>query len=103
MMSDEWTVDGNRITDDDVLSRLRETIESESALIVEHRVYRGSRSPSRFICNEFESLERYLRENTQPGDSFYIWRFEDCCRDDNVAEAGKVPDSEGRIPRTGAY
>src|SRR5262249_44487709 len=36
-MPDEWTIDGPRITDAEVLGRLRRIIEEESPLIVEHR------------------------------------------------------------------
>lgn len=103
MTADEWTVDGKRITDHEVLSRLRQILDEESALIVEHRFYRGARAPHRFVCEDFDALQEYLQKDTRPGDSFHLWRFEDCCRDDNVIGDGKIPDSAGRVPTGGAY
>ena len=103
MSEDEWTIAGMRVTDDEVLRRLRSIIEDESDLIVEHRFYRGARSPHRFICDDFIDLEHYLRTKVDPGDSFYFWRFEECCRDDNVTERGKFPDPQGRVPLRGVY
>ena|SRR5882672_4421850 len=103
MNVEPWTTEGLRITDSGVLSRLRGIIEDESPLIIEHRFYRGARAPYRFVCDDFANFETYLREKTQPGDSFYIWRFEDCCKTDTAVERGKMPDSQGRVPTGGAY
>jgi hypothetical protein len=103
MRIDEWTLAGPRITDEEVLSRLQKTIEDASPLIIEHRFYRGARAPHRFVCDDFEDLKRYLRTSTKEGDSLYFWLFEDCCREDNKAGYGKIPDAEGRVPQGGAY
>ncbi len=78
-------------------------LDDESDLIVEHRFYRGAKAPRRFMCSDFAAIQRYIATDVKPGDSFFFWRFEDCCRDDNVAEHGKVPDSDGRVPSGGAY
>ena len=102
-MSDQWSVDGNRITDPEILSGLRRILEDESPLIVEHRFYRRASAPHRFVCDSFDELEEYLRNAGRKGDSFYFWRYQDCCRDDNHVEAAKVPDEEGRTPSGGAY
>ena len=53
--------------------------------------------------DSFEKLAEYLREQTRPGDSIYMWRYDELCRDDNALAAGKVPDAEGRTPARGAY
>jgi hypothetical protein len=63
----------------------------------------GSRAPHRFVRSDFEALERYLRTETSPGDSFYFWRFEALCTDETVTLRGKVPDAMGRVPEGGAY
>jgi hypothetical protein len=97
----EWTIDGSRL--DDLLPKLRAVIEDESDLIIEHRYYLGSRAPNRFVCNDFRMMEGYVRDNAAPGDAFVIWRFEDCCRDDNIFDSAKKPDAEGRTPSGGAY
>lgn len=102
-MSDVWIADGDTITSREVLDRLRHVLDTESALIVEHRFYRGSSSPWRFVCEDVATLEEYLRTKARAGDSFYVWSFEDCCREDNTVGRGKIPDSEGRVPLGGAY
>jgi hypothetical protein len=102
MSDDEWTGAGECL-DQPLLQRLRQTIENESAVVVEHRFYRGARAPHRFVCDDFAALERYLTTSVAPGDSFHFWRFEDTCRDDNIIERGKVPDAQGRVPKGGAY
>lgn len=103
MSTDMWTTDGLRITDDDVMQRLRNILE-QSALIIEHRFFLGGRAPHLFICEDPEELERYVLNEARPGDSFWIWSFELVCRDENPVIGGaKVPDSEGRVPKGGAY
>jgi hypothetical protein len=102
-MADEWTTEGSRITDVDVLATLRRIIDDESVLIVEHRYYRGARAPLRLVFDDADRFEDYVRTETRPGDSFHLWRYEDCCRDENIFVSGKVPDSEGRTPKGGSY
>jgi hypothetical protein len=82
---------------------VRELLENESDLIVEHRFFRGSRAPHRFVCQDLEQLEAYLKTEARAGDGFYIWVFERCCTDDHVVERGRVPDADGKTPVGGAY
>lgn len=103
MDNDEWTTDEDIISKQENLTQLRNIIENESAVIVEHRFYRGGRAPHRFVTDDFEDIEQYLRTKTTPGDSIYFWRFEDCCRQDNIVVVGKVPDEFGRVPKHGSY
>ena len=63
---DKWTVDGSRLSDAE-WRLLRTTLEDVSPLIVEHRFYRGSRAPHRFVCDDADSLERYVREKAVAG------------------------------------
>ena len=104
-MSDEsqWIKDDSIAFGSGPLSIIRGAIENESAVIVEHRFYRGARSPHRFVCDDFADLEKYLKDSTYPGDSIYCWKFEACCTNENSIVAGKMPDSLGRTPRGGAY
>jgi hypothetical protein len=102
MDEDNWNTEGVRITDPANLERLKHILEEESPLLVEHRFYRGSGAPDRFVCTNFETLERHLKK-AAAGDSFWFWSLEDCCRDDNSALHGKVPDAAGRVPEGGAY
>jgi hypothetical protein len=100
---DPWTTDGSRITDAEVLARLRWILDAESPLIVEHRFYRGSRAPTRLVFDDPDRFEEYVRAEARPGDAFYVWRYDELCRDDNAVASGKVPDADGRTPVGGAY
>jgi len=102
MSDNPWTSDAAMV-DAGALDRLTRVIDGESPLVVEHRFYGGARAPFRFVCNDTDELKRYVETEARPGDSFYFWKFEDCCRDDNVLYAGKRPDAEGRVPVGGAY
>jgi len=101
--ADGWSESGARITDRQVLERLRRVLEDEGPVIVEHRFYRGSSAPSRMVFDDFDVLASYLKERTRPGDSFFMWSFEATCTNERVLEMGKVPDELGRVPKGGAY
>ena len=103
MTIDDWSGEGKRITDESALSRVRQVLEEESSLIIEHWFYRGSSAPHRFVCDDADKFESYLREKTKAGDLFLLWRFDDSCKADNVFEEGKIPDAAGRVPLGGAY
>lgn len=81
---------------------IREALE-QTAVIVEHWFYRGSRSPDRLVFDDFEELEEYLRTQARPGDAIHVWRYDELCRDDNSLTHGKYPDTDGKVPRRGAY
>lgn len=90
--TDKWITDRSVILSQELISRLRKIVEDESAVVIEHRFYRGGRAPYRFV-----------KTKTTPGDSIYFWRFEDCCREDNIVVNGKVPDEFGKVPKRGSY
>src|SRR5687768_12017006 len=102
-MKDEWIVDEHGTLTTTALGRLRNVIENVSAVIVEHRFYRAGRAPHRFVCDDYEELADYVRHKSAAGDSFYFWEFEACCRDDNGALRGKIPNEVGQVPKGGAY
>ena len=83
-MVDEWTRDGARVTDEGNIARLRQIIEDRAPVIVEHRFYRGSRAPHRFVCDDTAQLVAYLKDETIPGDAWWFWAVDDVCRDDNA-------------------
>lgn len=103
MAQDNWVTNGPVLTAPEVLALLRRTIESESPLVVEHRHYQAARAPTRFMSDDYEELDRYLRTEVNAGDSFYVWNFDRCCTDSNTLAKGKIPDAEGRVPVGGAY
>lgn len=99
--SDDWK-QGPTILSPENLALLQRTLE-ETLVIVEHWFYRGSRAPNRLFFDDFGELEEYLRTHAAPGDSFWIWRYDELCRDDNSLVHAKYPDDRGRVPSRGAY
>ncbi len=99
--SDEWGT-GPSILADSALAALRTALE-QTPVIVEHRFYRGSRSPVRLVFDDFSDLELYFRHEARPGDSITTWRYDASCRDDNALVHGKLPDTDGLVPQRGAY
>jgi hypothetical protein len=99
--SDNWGA-GPNILADEVLGRVAEILE-EAPVIVEHWFYRGASSPARQIFEDIDELRGYLTAQTRPGDSVWMWRFDELCRTENALAHGKVPDERGRVPQGGAY
>ena len=101
-MAEQWILDNDVILSETFLATLIAIVEEESALIVEHRYYRGARAPARTVCETRAQLESCVND-ASPGDSFWFWRFDAVCRDDNVMSSRKKPDSLGRVPIGGPY
>jgi hypothetical protein len=99
---DEWTKDGRNILSPERLSAIEQVIEKVGPVIVEHWFYGLGASPERRVFEDFEELMEYLKGASE-GDAFHIWSFADVCKDDNSITNGKYPDSEGRVPKRGAY
>jgi hypothetical protein len=72
-------VDGELYLDSDLLTRLEQIIDDESAVIVMHSRFRIASGPTRFVCDSIEDLTDYLRDNAHHGDALWFWRFEECC------------------------
>lgn len=99
--ADNWAV-GDNVLSADVLRRITSALEA-GPLVVEHRFYRGSRSPERMVVEDIDRLKAYLTSNAVPGDSFWFWSFESVCRDDNALLNSKYPDKDGTTPSGGSY
>jgi hypothetical protein len=87
----------------DNLSKVLDTLENVGPVIVEHRIYRGSKAPERIVFDEAEALLEYLKHNAKAGDAIWVWSFGELCKDDNAIAVGKIPDSNGEVPAGGAY
>ena len=99
--SDDWGP-GPDVLAEEVLVLVARILE-ESPIIVEHRFYRGARSPDRHVFDDIDELRGYLAAHARPGDAVWMWRFDELCRTENSLARGKVPDERGRVPRGGAY
>jgi len=99
---DKWVSHGQKITAQGKLEAIRQCMEN-GPIILEHRFYRGARAPARIVFDEFEVFAKYLENQANPGDAFYIWDYTVLCRDDNAIAYGKYPDKNDRVPEGGAY
>jgi hypothetical protein len=99
----EWSMEGRNILSEDRLAAIRHILETVGPVIVEHWFYYGGCSPDRLIFEDFDEFMEYLKSRAKPGDSLYVWEFSRVCRDDNTLANGKYPDSQGRVPKGGAY
>jgi hypothetical protein len=102
MGTDNWVFDDAKLISSHI-PRLRDVMENESPLIVEHRFYRAARAPSRQIFDEWDAFEAYLATQVAAGDAIYVWRFEDCCTDAKLLLSAKSPDGAGKVPVGGSY
>jgi hypothetical protein len=99
--ADNW-IPGTNVLSTEIVGRLAKVLEA-GPLIVEHRFYRGSRSPERLVIEDMAHFRAYLSKHAAPGDSFWFWPFETVCRDDNALLSSKYPDKDGTTPKGGAY
>jgi len=73
-----------------------------TAIVVEHRQYKGGSSPERRIFYAYSDFCAYVAENVCAGDKLRVWSFE-LLTLANVLVAGTVPDDRGFVPITGSY
>ncbi|MBN8599534.1 MAG: hypothetical protein J0M26_00680 [Planctomycetes bacterium] len=100
---DRWTLDGQKISDVKNLATIKQEIETQGPVILEHWFYRGSCSPDRYIFDDFDELVSYLNDHSFAGDSIHIWSFATTCTQENELASGKCPDENGLVPSRGAY
>ena len=99
---DRWGTEAPSVVASERLAAIKKAFE-HSAIIVEHRFYRGSCAPDHMVFEDYEDFEEYLRTRVRPGDSLWFWRYNELCRDDNCLTHGKYPDADGMVPSGGAY
>lgn len=101
---DDWSTDGERFTDPARLSELERFIEEGRLLVAEHWHYRGSRSPTRLIVEDYDDFIDYLQGNAVAGDIVEVFDLSSAWKQKSSAiVAGKCPDQQGEVPRRGAY
>ncbi len=99
---DNWTPDGRKILSEESVSAINKILE-RGPIVVLHCYYRGASCPRVFGFDDFEEFEEHLKENAVPGDAFEIWSFNEVCTQEKVVAEGKLHDSDGCIPKGGAY
>jgi hypothetical protein len=100
---DQWNTNGAQITSPENLEIIRETLEDDGPIIVEHWLYRRSSAPDRFIFDSLRDFMEHLETKARAGDLIEVWNFPKVCTDENRLVFGKCPDDQGRVPKKGAY
>ena len=101
--SDDWTPNGRKILSPENLSTIRNTLDDEGPIIVEHWFYYGSRAPDRLVFDDYDDFVEYVKTKSAIGDAFHVWSYASMCKDDNSIANGKFPDVDGCVPLKGAY
>lgn len=100
---DGWTTEGEKITSDENLARIRHAADEVGGIIVRHWFYRSARGPDIRGFTSFRDFEEYLAQHGRPGDAFDVWSFDEVCQFDQALAKGKLPDGDGAVPLRGAY
>ena len=101
--ADGWTSTGRKINSPENLELVRQALDNDGPILVEHWHYRGSQAPTRIIFEAYEEFAAYLNENTFAGDAIHVWNLGRVCTEANELTSGKCPDERGEVPNRGAY
>lgn len=99
---DDWTEEGAKILFEASLTKIRNAL-ARGPVIVQHWFYRGASSPRVISFEDIEEFEAHFEQHAIPGDAFEVWSFNDVCKMENVLTEGKLHDTDGCVPRGGAY
>lgn len=99
---DDWTEEGAKIFSEASLAKIRNAL-ARGPVIVQHWFYRGASSPCVISFEDIEEFEAHLEQHAIPGDAFEVWSFNEVCKMENVLTEGKLHDTDGCVPRGGAY
>ncbi|MFT3871001.1 MAG: hypothetical protein QM715_21310 [Nibricoccus sp.] len=95
-----WSTDGENILSHGNLEAVRKHLDDVGNIAVEHWHYYGGRAPTPLAFYDFEMFEEYLKKEVRPGDAIDVYPFPHKAK---TIASGKFPDSEGRVPKGGAY
>jgi len=98
-----WSVDGERITDEHKLEVVKQVLDKTGPILLEHWFYCGGRAPDRIVFDDYDAFIEHLQQNAKAGDAIHVWDLHPLLRDDNELFHGKCPAEDGTVPRGGAY
>lgn len=101
--SDNWTINGKKITSSENLDLIRETLERQGSILVKRWFYRGASGPEYKIFDIYEDVISFLNNECYAGDAIDIWSLWNICKDEERLVEGKCPDENGLTPLGGAY
>jgi hypothetical protein len=99
---DDWTLDAPKITEPEQMERVRTEL-ARGPILLKHWHYRGARCPTLQTFDDYDKFTEYLSTEARPGDAFDAWPLTELCSGLGTLAAGKYPDTDGAVPRKGAY
>jgi hypothetical protein len=100
---DSWSPDGEKITSPEKLAAVKQVLEKDGPVLVEHKFLRGARGPHTAVFDDYEDFITYLTEYARTGDKISIWSLWPFMRDSEPLARGKCPAEDGAVPEGGAY
>src|SRR5438046_557199 len=101
--ADEWTSEGEKITAPEKLATIKEVLEKDGPILVEHKFLRGACAPHDAVFDDYEEFITYLPEHARAGDKISVWSLWPFMRDTRPLAHGKCPAEDGAVPKGGAY
>ncbi len=101
--ADEWTRNGQKISDPAVFGLISKALSQDRILLLEHWHYRGARAPDRVVVTDMDELLAYLMENAIAGDAVYVFDITTALEDGKEITHGKCPNEQDEVPLKGAY
>lgn len=100
--SDQWSIDGDKITDEN-LAIVKDVLNKTGPILVQHWFYCGGRAPHHVAFDDYDDFIEYLVSNAKAGDAIDIWNLHSLLRVDNALIRAKCPAEDGAVPKSGAY
>jgi len=101
--ADKWSPDGEKITSPEKLAAIKQVLEKDGPVLVEHKFLRGARAPHTAVFDDYEDFIGYLTEHARAGDKITVWNVWPFMRDTTPIVRGKCPADDGAVPEGGAY
>jgi hypothetical protein len=101
--ADKWSLDGEKITSPEKLAAIKQVLEKDGPVLVEHKFLRGARAPHTMVFDDYDDFVAYLTEHARSGDKVTVWNVWPFMRDTAPLARGKCPAEDGAVPEGGAY
>lgn len=101
--ADEWTCEGEKISDPAKLAAIKKVLEKDGPVLVEHKFLRGACAPHAIVFDDYENFVEYLTTQARAGDKISVWSLWPFMRDTAPLAFGKCPAEDGAVPKKGAY
>jgi len=86
----KWSLEGEKITSPEKLAAIKQVIEKDGPVLLEHKFLRGARGPHVAAFGDYEELMDYLVEHARAGDKITVWSLWGFMRD--TAQLARVPE-----------